>query len=127
MIPEFECGMDRRCQALLSNLETLVPSFLPKGIVVFHYFTSLIWHSENKIITHFENEVGSGVFRSSIQQTYNLHVFHTVRTESTHNQLHVIFHLVFLQHSCLSNAGLEHFRSDLVYRLRNNFIFEILY
>ena len=28
-IPEFECTIDRRCQALVSKLETLVPSLLP--------------------------------------------------------------------------------------------------
>ena len=28
MIPEFERTMDRRCQALVSKLETLVPSLL---------------------------------------------------------------------------------------------------
>ena len=74
-------------------------------------------HSENKIITHFENEVGFGVRQSSIQHVQK---FHTTRTESIHNQ----------QGSCLSDAGLEYYRSDLVFKhpvLRNNFIFGILY
>ena len=38
--------------------------------------------------------------------------------------------LAFLLHACLLNAGLEYLRSDLVleqFRLRNNFIFGILY
>ena len=38
--------------------------------------------------------------------------------------------LVFLQRSCLLNARLKHFRSDLVFkrpRLRNDFIFGMLY
>ena len=38
---------------------------------------------------HFENEVGPRVFQSSAQQTDNLQTFHTTRTESTHNQLHL--------------------------------------
>ena len=46
----------------------------------------LMEHSENKIIRHFENEVGPVVLRSSIQQTYNLQKFHTTRTKSTHDQ-----------------------------------------
>ena len=87
-------------------------------------------HSENKVITRFENEVGPGVLWSSNQQTYNLQNF----AQHGQNQ-HIIsctwfVLLVFLQHSCLSNAGLEHSRSDLVFkhpRLKNDSIFEMLY
>ena len=35
----------------------------------------LIEHSENKIITYFENEVGPGVLQSNVQQIYNLQNF----------------------------------------------------
>ena len=41
-----------------------------------------------------------------------------------------ILPLVFFQHWCLLNVGLEHFRSDLVFKqhsLCNNFIFGMLY
>ena len=89
-----------------------------------------IEYSENKIITHFENEVGPGVLWSSNQQTCNLQNF------AQHGQnRHIIsctwfVPLVFLQHSCLSNAGLEHSRSDLIFkhpRLKNDSIFGMLY
>ena len=50
-----------------------------------------IQHSENKIITRFENEVGTGVLQSNIKKTYNLQNFHTKRRESTRNQLHVVY------------------------------------
>ena len=89
-----------------------------------------IEHSKNKIITHFENEVGPGVLWSGNLQTYNL------QNIAQHGQnRHLIsctwfVPLVFLQHSCLSNAGLEHSRSDLVFkqpRLKNDSTFGMLY
>ena len=40
------------------------------GIVFLRYVR--IEHSENKIFTYFENEVGPGVLQSNVQQTYNL-------------------------------------------------------
>ena len=47
-------------------------------------------HSKNKIM-YFENDVGPGVLHSSaVQQTYNLQIFHTTWTKSTHNQLYVV-------------------------------------
>ena len=49
-----------------------------------------IEHSENRIITYFENEVGPAVFQSSVQQTYYLQKFHRIMTESIHNQLHLV-------------------------------------
>ena len=47
-----------------------------------------IEHSENKIITYFENEVGPAVLPSSAQRTYTQN--HTERIESIHNYLHVL-------------------------------------
>ena len=64
-------------------------TFQTKSKAGFSQYTA-IEHSENKIITHFENEVGPGVLWSSNQQTYNLQKFRTTRTESTYNQLHVV-------------------------------------
>ena len=49
-----------------------------------------IEHSENKVNTYFENEVGPEELQSSIQETYNLQNFRTTRTESKHNQLLVV-------------------------------------
>ena len=89
-----------------------------------------IEHSENKIITHFENEVGPEMLWSSNQQTYNLQDF------AQHGQnRHIIsctwcVPLVFLQHSCLSSAGLEQSGSNLVFkdpRLKNDSVFGMLY
>ena len=37
-------------------------------------------HSENKIVTYYENEVGPGVLQFNIQQIYNLQKFHATRT-----------------------------------------------
>ena len=48
-------------------------------------------YSKNKIFMYLENEVGPGVFQSSVQQIYNLQKFHTARTESTNNQLLLVF------------------------------------
>ena len=89
-----------------------------------------IKHSENTISTHFENEVGLGVLWSSNQQAYNLQNF-------AHNgqSRHIIsctwfVPLIFLQHSFLSNTGVEHSRSNLVFRhprLKNHSIFGMLY
>ena len=67
---------------------------------------------------------------SSNQQTYNLQNF----AQDGQNR-HIIsctwfVPLVFLQQSCLSNAGLEHSRSDFVFkhtRLKNDLIFGMLY
>ena len=78
----------------------------------------------------FKNEVGPGVLWPSNQQTYNLQNF----TQHGQNR-HIISctwfaPLIFLQHLCLSNAGLEHSRSDLVFkhpRLQNDFLFGMLY
>ena len=53
-------------------------------------FFNWIEHSENKIITRFENEVGPGILQSSVQQTYNLQIIHKIRTEITYNQLYKI-------------------------------------
>ena len=67
------------------------------------------------------------MLQSSIQETCNLQVVHRVRTETTHNQLHIVCAFGFLQHSCLLNGGMEHCRSDLIFkqpRLRKNFISE---
>ena len=89
-----------------------------------------IEHSENKIITHFENEVGPGVLWSSNQQTYNLQNFAQHRQNRHIISCTWFVPLVFLQHSCLSNAGLEHSRSDLIFkhpRLKNDSIFGMLY
>ena len=52
------------------------------------------------------------------------------RTESTHDQLHVVCALAILAAFVVLNAGLDHSGSDLVFRqprLRNNFIFGMLY
>ena len=54
------------------------------------YGCNAIEHSENKISTCFENEVGPGMLQSSIQQTYNLQIIQRIRTEMTHNQLHMV-------------------------------------
>ena len=48
-------------------------------------------HSENKIIAYFENEVGSGMLQSSVQQTYNLQIVQRIRTETTNYQLHMVY------------------------------------
>ena len=89
-----------------------------------------IEHYEIKIITHFENEVGPGMLWSSNEQTYNLQNF------AQHGQnRHIIsctwcVPLVFLQHSCLSSAGLGHSGFNIVFkhpRLKNYSIFGILY
>ena len=65
--------------------------------VLFKNMYSCDWeHSENKIITYFESEVGPpGGLQLSIEQT--------------------LLPLAFLQRSCLLNAGLEHSRCDLVF------------
>ena len=72
------------------------------------------------------------MLQSSVQQTYNLQIIHRIKTETTHDQVHMVCAfgiLAFLQHSCLLKAGLEHSRSNLVFkqpRLRDNFIFGML-
>ena len=42
-----------------------------------------IEYSKNKIVTHFENEVGPGVFQSSVQQPFA----QSTKTELKHSQL----------------------------------------
>ena len=49
-----------------------------------------IEHFENKIIVHFENEVGLGVLQSRTQLLYNLQKFYVAPTESIHNQVHAV-------------------------------------
>ena len=51
--------------------------------------------SENKIIMYFENEVGTGMLPSNIQQNYNLQIS---------------------DNSCLLNAGVEHSKFDFVFK-----------
>ena len=41
-------------------------------------------HSENKIITHIENEVGPVVLQSSVQETFSSKEFQRIMTESKH-------------------------------------------
>ena len=50
----------------------------------------MIEHSENKIYTCFENEVGPEMLQSSVQEAYILQIIHRIRTETTHNQLHMV-------------------------------------
>ena len=115
---------------------------------------SQIEHSKKKIITSLENEVRPGMLQSGVQQTYNLQIIHKTRAfwittvlshKSVKSVQSVLTHhtsdrndkisgtwfllLVFQQHSCLSDAGLEHSRSDLVFiqpRFLDNFIFGML-
>ena len=87
-------------------------------------------HSKNKIITYFENKVGPGVLQSNVQQ-YTICKSFTKQGQNRHIISCTWFvTLVFLQHSCLLSAGLEHSRSNLVFkqpRLHNNLIFGMLY
>ena len=78
-----------------------------------------IEHSENNIITYFENEVGHGVLQSSVQQTCHLQKFPTTKTESTHNRILVTcFFSIFAPRPNLA------FKQP---KLHDNFIFGMLY
>ena len=75
-----------------------------------------------------ENEVRPGVLQSSPQQSYDLPKFHSARTESTHNQLHVVCAFGILA-ALMFNAGLKHSRFDLVFKqprqhIKNKFSFK---
>ena len=52
---------------------------------------SSIEHSENKIITCSESEVGPEMLQSGVQQTYNLQIIHRMKTEKTNYQLHIVY------------------------------------
>ena len=54
----------------------------PKG----HCTSSIIEHSENKIITYSENEAGLGVFEFSAQQTCYSPEFLISRVQSKHSE-----------------------------------------
>ena len=71
-------------------------------MIRFRLYLLVIEHSKNIIILYFENEVGPGVLRSNIQQIYNLQKIHTTRTESTHNQSHLVCTLGFLGPDCVT-------------------------
>ena len=58
-------------------------------------------HSENRIITCFENEVGPGTIQSSVQYVSNQEMIHRIRIEMIQKQLQWFVPSVFLQHSCL--------------------------
>ena len=90
-------------------------------------------HSENKTITNFKNEVGPGVLQSSVQQALLCKNF---KQQGHTGNLASLIQFVPLKKfdtvaaDMLLNAGLEYSRSYLVFRqsrLRNNFIFGILY
>ena len=87
-------------------------------------------HSENNFTTQsglFENEIESGMFQCSVQQTQVL--------QDTEGRNHVQlimydfcpYSINYLLIVCLFNAKLEHSRPNLVLEARNNFIFGMLY
>ena len=70
----------------------------------------------------FENEIRTGVLQSSVQTTCPLQEY------QRHKFCSILFLLSgILAEACLFNAKLEHSRSNLVYEIRNDFIFEMLY
>ena len=89
-----------------------------------------IEHSKNKIITYFDNEVGSGVLQPSVQQTYSLQNFKQKGQNQHINSCTLFVRLAFLQRFCFLNLVFDNSRSDLVSkqsRLRDDFIFRMLY
>ena len=77
----------------------------------------------------FENEVGSGMLQSDVQQTCVLQECQITKTESKHPQWPQPYYFRILAKQLLKTV-MKHSRSDLVSqqtRLYNNFIFGMLY
>ena len=90
----------------------------------------LIENSENKIITQsrlFANEIGPTVLQSRVQQ----YACCKNAKGKTRRKVTTFYFcpccLEFLHGDYLMEAGLEHSRSNLVFKIGNNFIFGMLY
>ena len=84
-----------------------------------------IEHSENKNITQsgmFENEIEPGVLQCSVRHSRVLQEYlrHKPRATDRVSILSVLCEI--LQIVCLLNIGLEHSRSNLVFKMCNIFI-----
>ena len=90
---------------------------------------ALTEHSQNKISAQsglFENEIGSGVLQSSVQRTCLLQECQRHKAlESDYGSILSLLSRV-LTGRCLLKAGLEYSRSNLVFEIRDIFIFGML-
>ena len=76
----------------------------------------------------FGNEIKPGAFEhSSIQQTRALQDSQRLKVFATNYVLILSFLGEFLQSVCFLNGGLENSRSSLIFKMRNKFIFRMLY
>ena len=78
----------------------------------------------------FESEVGPRMLQASVQVIYNLQFIHRIRTETTHNQLHMVCGVGILAALvCIERwtGALQARSRSQPPRLRNNFIFGTLY
>ena len=75
-----------------------------------------IEHSENRIITIFENEFGPGVLQTSVQKNSSCKNSKQQGQNGTTVNDISFASLAFLQQACLLNTELEYFRSNLVFR-----------
>ena len=82
----------------------------------------------NKVIAQsglFENDIGPGVFQFSVQQTCLLQESQRHKPDVTNYGSILSLPSRTLAWQCLLNAGLEHSRSNLVFKI--NFMFRMLY
>ena len=87
-------------------------------------------HSDNNVPVQsglFKNQIGPGVLKSSVKNPYVLQERQTHKAEVTEYVSILSFFSMILTEKCLLNARLEHSRSNLVFDIRYNFIFEMLY
>ena len=89
-----------------------------------------IEHSGNRIIFQsgmFENEIGSGVLQSSVRQTRVLQEYQRHKPCPTDYMSILSVLCQILQIICLLITGPEHPGPSLVFEMRDNFIFGMLY
>ena len=75
----------------------------------------------------FENEIGPGVLQSSVRQTRVLQEYQRHKPHATDYMSILPVLCEILQIICLLITGLEHPRSNLVFEMRDNVIFGMLY
>ena len=108
-----------------------VAIYLREGNAIISVNCITIEHSENRMITYSENEVGPGLLQFRVQQRYTLQKFLTEVTDIYIWFVANAFEcLEMLQRSGLLNVTVEHIRSDLNFnqpRLLHNFIHRMFY
>ena len=74
-----------------------------------------------------ENEIGPGVLQSSVWKTRVLQKYQRHKPRATDSVLILSVLCEIMHILCLLNTGSEHSGFDLIFEMRDNFIFGILY